>query len=305
METSPEKKAFLLSILEIRSFASEVLLLPDNDSYKNYVELEREFVVWNVIATPEFSMQPIQWCFLIVGCLPYRGYFAKADAMQYAETLRSRNYDVYTGGVTAYSTLGWFDDPVLSTMLRGGLTRVARIMFHELAHQQIYIPDDTEFNEAFADTVARFGVAKWLKSLGKEADLLAFEQQLNREQEFTRFIAEFRDRFALLYQEDIPITDKRSKKQALFTRMYADYLSLRSGRDGYNDFDSWFRNEQNNARLATILTYRDLEPGFTALYKTVDGNIERFYKMVTLLGECNEDERRKFLQQASGIPECR
>lgn len=295
----------LREVLEIRRFASESLLLPDNDSYRNYVSLDREYVVWNVVAAPEFAVEPHRWCFLIVGCLPYRGYFDRAAALAFADGLRERNFDVFTGGVTAYSTLGWFADPVLSSMLARGRIQLARIIFHELAHQKIYLQDDTDFNEAFADTVARIGVRKWLRSRGEQEALVTFERQLQRERQFTALVEAYRDKFAALYAQPLSDSQKRLRKTRLHEAMQTAYQALQSEWDGHhNEYDTWFTGGPNNARMATILTYRDLEPGFSALYQTLDENLEAFYESVRKLGTCQVAERKRFLEQANGLPEC-
>jgi predicted aminopeptidase len=158
----PKLKATLARIETMRRFAVDELLLPHNDSYTSYVELDRPYVVWNVVATPEFSVDPERWCFPFAGCVAYRGYFDKAAADRFAAKLAADGLDVHGGGSTAYSTLGYFDDPVLSTMVAGGEQYVASLLFHELAHQQLYIKGDSEFSEAFAMVVEEVGTERWL-----------------------------------------------------------------------------------------------------------------------------------------------
>ena len=153
--TDPVLKARLEKALLIRRFAVRQLGLPDNASYKNYAALSRPFVLWNVVATPELSLRPIQWCFPIAGCVSYRGYYSKQDALAYAAELRAEGDDVQVGGVPAYSTLGWFSDPLLSTFINYSDAELARMVFHELAHQVVYVPGDSQFNEAFATSVGR------------------------------------------------------------------------------------------------------------------------------------------------------
>ena len=170
-KATPELKKRLESVRAAREFAARELGLPNNKSYTSYVDLKREYVVWSVVATPEFSVAPREWCFPIVGCVEYRGYFKEAKAEEFAATLRTQGFDAMVGGVPAYSTLGKFNDPILSTMLGYGDDELASILFHELSHQVVYIPDDSSFNEAFAVTVEREGLARWLKYRGREADL--------------------------------------------------------------------------------------------------------------------------------------
>jgi len=298
-----ETEARLQEILDIREYASKELLLPDNDSYKTYAELGREYVVWNVIAAPEFSMQPQVWCFPIVGCLPYRGYFSRETALKYARELELQGNDVYVGGVSAYSTLGWFDDPVLDTMLKHGMTWAARIIFHELAHQKMYIRDDAELNEAFADTVATIGVQKWLKATRQNVEYEHFNALLAREKQFYALISEFRDRYRTLYAEDQPVALKRLAKAALFEDMRRAYLSIQASWGGYDEYRSWFNDGPNNARMATIITYKELEPGLSALYQATGGNLQEFYRIVQALARYEPEERRKVLNQAeTGTP---
>lgn len=294
----------LLQVLQIRDFASETLLLPDNGSYRTYADLGRPYSVWNVIASPEFSLEPVQWCFLIVGCLPYRGYFSKQHAIRYAEKLRSQGYDVHVGGVSAYSTLGWFDDPLLNTMLRDDMTHTASVIFHELAHQKIYIKNDTHFNEAFADSIALIGVRHWLRSiLGLDA-LLQFEQSQARENEFVQLILTYRSELESLYRRHLSAQKKRQEKSAVFNRMASDYWKIRSGWGEHGDYDAWFSNGVNNAKLSAILTYRDLIADFMALFIAEGNDLQRLYARVKQLGQCDKTDRRKRLKAGLNAQDC-
>ncbi|MGB1801380.1 MAG: aminopeptidase, partial [Gammaproteobacteria bacterium] len=178
----------LNTVLELREFSVKELGLPNNDSYTSFADLERDYVIWNIFANPEFSLQPLSWCYFIVGCLSYRGYFSKEDAEQYEIQLKQQGYDTYLGGVAAYSTLGWFDDPVLNSMLRWNENYLATVMFHELAHQQVYIKNDTELNESYADAVAHIGVTRWLKKKTDNKYLLKYEQAQQQEKVFIDLI---------------------------------------------------------------------------------------------------------------------
>ncbi len=200
---STQLREKLIRTLEIRDFATNELRLPDNDSYRFYANLARKYVVWNLIATPEFSLEPVEWCFLIVGCLPYRGYFSKKKAILFADKLRAKGYDVHIGGVTAYSTLGWFDDPVLNTMLQHDKTHLAKVIFHELAHQKIYIKDDANFNEAFADSIALIGVRRWLDAKFTADELHQFEQSQKRENEFIQLVITYKNKLDALYNSNL------------------------------------------------------------------------------------------------------
>ncbi|HEY4732075.1 MAG TPA: aminopeptidase [Gammaproteobacteria bacterium] len=300
LDTTPkESKKQLKAVLEIRKFASEILHLPDNNSYKSFTELKRDYVVWNVFAAAEFSTDLLTWCFPITGCLPYRGYFGRNDALDYARQLESEGHDVHVGGVSAYSTLGWFADPVLDTMLGHGMTWAARIIFHELAHQKLYIQNDTELNEAFADTVAMIGVRMWLQSNSQDAEYESFREQLVREADFHALVTEFRERYKVLYAQDMPDDEKRRRKEELHRDMYRKYHLLKEFKWGKNtEYDTWFGDNPNNARIGTITTYRDLAPQLEDLYLANGGDIQKFYETMQTLSVCTRDERRKFLADA-------
>ena len=283
--------------LKIRAFASEQLLLPSNDSYKNYVELDRKYVVWNVIATPEFSLAPVQSCFVFVGCLSYRGYFSKQDAQSYARKLKLEGKDTYVSGVTAYSTLGWFDDPVLSTMLKSDSIFLAKVIFHELAHQKTYLTDDTEFNEAFADSIATIGVKRWLESNNEYNLLQQYQQKQQRESEFLQLVDKFREQLEILYLSNGTEVELRRGKSTLFNMMDEEYRQIRTKWGKHKDYDNWFNDGVNNAKLAIVLTYRDLVSDFLKLFKSENENLANFYLKVSELADCAGEDRRKFLVQ--------
>ena len=230
--TPPELRARLARALEIREFATRELALPDNGSYRAYADLGRPYAVWNVFAAPEFSVEPRRSCFPVVGCVSYRGYYAQADADAYAAGLRAEGYDVFVYGVPAYSTLGWFDDPVLNTFVRYPDAELARLVFHELAHQLVYVQGDTMFNESFAVAVEEEGVRRWLARHGDEAGRAAYATMRARRAEFVRLVLDYRARLEALYRE--PLTDeaKRAGKARLLGEMEADYRALKAQRWG-------------------------------------------------------------------------
>lgn len=281
--------------IKIREYASDVLFLPANDSYSSYVDLERRYVLWNVVATPEFSLVPLKWCYLIVGCLTYRGYFSKDDATTYAAQLKLEGYDIHIAGVTAYSTLGWFDDPVINTMLQYDITFLAKVIFHELAHQLIYFTDDTEFNEAFADTVAEYGVRHWLidENLNNKAE--DFEQSLKREKEFNQLVLKYKLELENLYQTPQGKNKLLLKKQTIFQDMKSDYEKLRISWNGPDDYKTWFNSGLNNAKLALVLTYKDLVPDFFEILNNENYDLKQFYQAISQLEDCNKTERRQYL----------
>ena len=303
-ETDPRLLEQIRQVVEIREFASRRLGLPDNNAYRSYTRLDRPYVVWNVIATPEFSLQPVQWCFLIVGCLPYRGYFDRDTAVRFADRLKTRGYDVHSGGVSAYSTLGWFDDPVLSTMLNRGITDSARIIFHELAHQHIYIKNDTDFNEAFAESVAQIGVNLWLSANGNGEERARYERDQRHEQEFFRLVLAYKTRLTELYRSALSADEKRGRKSAIFKQMTQDYYAIRSAWGADHSYDNWFDEGLNNARLATVLTYRDLVPAFMALYQASGRDLSSFYRRVGELARCPPSRRKHYLEAGLAPLDC-
>ena len=285
----------LLQAKQIRKYASDVLHLPDNNSYRSYADLGRKYVLWNVVATPEFSLEPLKWCYLIVGCLSYRGYFSRDDAIRFAKSLKRDGYDVDVAGVAAYSTLGWFADPVVNTMLQYDTTYMARVIFHELAHQLIYFANDTEFNEAFADTVSEYGVRRWLQDENMVNETAKFERDLAREHDFNQLVMKYKAILERLYRSNRDKNDLRRQKQKVFANMQADYEKIRSSWNGSRDYQEWFDSGLNNAKLALVLTYQDLVPGFFRVLARDDYDLPRFYQAITRLKHCNKAARRRYL----------
>ena len=296
-KTSPELREKLQTLMDARQFASEQLLLPDNDSYSTYVETGRKAVTWNVVAAEEFSLQARTWCFPVAGCVSYRGYFDRADADEYAAELAQENHDVAVGGASAYSTLGWFDDPVLDTMLRGGDVRYVGTLFHELAHQVLYVKDDSKFNEAFATFVEQIGVRAWLRHRGEAERIAAYDDSQLRVEGFVGLLKHTRDTLQDLYARDLGEDAMRKAKQAVFEQMRADYKTLKLSWDGYAGYDNWFKSELNNARLVAVSTYRRNVPAFTALYGEAGEDMATFYSLAKNLSELGYKERQQRLQE--------
>src|SRR5579863_5315121 len=213
--SSEQLKARLRVVQDARDFAVSDLGLPDNRSYRSYSDLKRPYVVWNVVAAPEFSVQPQRWCFPFTGCLSYRGYFRERDARKMAAALAARGNDVMVGGVTAYSTLGHFADPVLNTMLRYGDLELVSTLFHELAHQLIYIRNDTVFNESFAVSVEQEGLRRWLAARGRSLELQHFLEQRQAEQQVIHAFASGRAQLDSLYHEPLTVERMRQRKHEL------------------------------------------------------------------------------------------
>ena len=288
-----------IAVLAMREFAEDSLHLPVNDNYLTYVNVNREHVVWNVFAAPEFSVNPINWCYPIAGCVSYRGYFSETAALSYADDLANRNFDVYTGGVDAYSTLGWFDDSLLSTVSDRADYQLAALIFHELAHQVVYVPDDTTFNESFATAVERAGLRRWLMTTDNTELLAEVETDRVRQEQFVALIAGFRDRLDALYQEAIDSDLKRERKSMLQHELRADYEMLKQQWNGYNGYDNWFAGSLNNAQVSTVSSYNDLVPHFECMLASVDGDFQMFYTEVGRIAAL-EAEARDLLIDPTG-----
>jgi predicted aminopeptidase len=298
-ELDPELRARLEQSQGMRSFAIHELGLPDNSSYRSYVALDRPYVVWNVFAAPALSLEPERWCFPVAGCVAYRGYFAEADARAYAAELQAEGLDVFVGGAIAYSTLGWFDDPLLSSMLERGELALAGLIFHELAHQRLYVEDDTAFNEAFASAVEQVGVRRWLlrEAPERSADYAAF---LARRMQFEQLLAETRARLAAIYANPaLDAAAKHAAKAAELDALGGRYAALRASWDGWPGYDAWFAEPVNNARLAAIALYRAQVPDFERWLAACGGDLERFYAAVDALAELDAPQRAARLRGAA------
>lgn len=296
-QTPAALRAKLQTALAIREFASRELGLPDNASYRRYADLERPFAVWNVVAAPEFSTTALQSCFPVAGCVSYRGFFAREDAERHAAGLKAAGSDVHVYGVPAYSTLGWFDDPLLSTFIRYPDTELARLVFHELAHQLIYARDDTTFNESFAVAVEEAGVRRWLAAAGREAELAGFADAQRRKTEFIALIDAARRRLERLYASGIAPEAMRERKRAEFDALTRYYAELKRSWGGFAGYDR-FIETPNNALLASMAAYTQDLPAFERLLEREGGDLARFYARVKELAALGKDERGRRLAAA-------
>jgi predicted aminopeptidase len=295
---TPEKlKQKLKLVLDIRMFAKDKLFLPAKDQYLSFVDLERPYVVYNIFATPEFSFSPKTWCYPIIGCAVYRGYFSKKDAFDYAAQLRAKGYDVYIGGVVAYSTLGWFNDPVLSTFINLNDIKLAALIFHELSHHLLYVSDDTTFNESFATAVERESLRRWLMAKDRPIAYGEYMKAYRRQQQFIQLVLKYRKKLELLYARDLPVLEKRHDKAVEFENLKADYRLLKKQWGGYSGYDGWFNQKMNNAQLLTVATYNDLVPAFLNLLKSCNDDLKTFYKKCRELSKKPKKERRAYLDQ--------
>lgn len=298
----------------IRDFAVAELHLPDNPSYRRYADLQRRSVVWNVVATPELSLQLQQWCFPVAGCVGYRGYYAEADAQAFAQPLRAQGLDVSVYGVPAYSTLGWLNwlggDPLLNTFVNYPEGELARIVFHELAHQVVYVNDDTLFNESFASFVEQQGAQRWLAERASDAARVDYQRFDARRREFRALAQRTRDALRQLYGEAPPassVGDRhgqpsvraddgtlRAGKAQILEAFRADYRALREAWGGWAGYDAWVA-QAGNASFAVQGAYEELVPGFAALFEREGRDWRRFYDAVRVLARQPRDERRAVL----------
>lgn len=255
---------------QARRFASVELKLPDNGSYTDYADVGRPWVIRNLFAAAEFSLAPVEQCFPIAGCVAYRGYYDSARAEAEAARLQAQGYETFIGDVPAYSTLGWFDDPVLNTMLRWDNDQLVGTIFHELAHQQVYLPGDTTFNESFASFVEREGLRRWQRAQGLPE---AGSPHRVRDEQFVVLMLGLRERLQAIYDSDAADADKRSAKRAAIETMRTDYRRLRDDRwQGYAGYDDWVMADINNAKLLPFGLYNGLVPAFARLYAEAGGD---------------------------------
>jgi predicted aminopeptidase len=261
---------------EARAFAVQDLGLGRGDSFRRYAELDRPYALWNVVATPEFSLRPLRWCFPVAGCVAYRGYFSQSSAQALAFKLTAGGDDATVDGVGTFSTLGHFPDPVLSTMLHWQETRLVGTIFHELAHERLYVSGDSEFNEAFASVVEDAGVRRWLAARGEARLLATFEASRRREAEFVALLREARARLDRIYRDGAPPAEMRVEKFREFGRLKFAYSQLRATWGGYAGYDRWFARPLNNANLVSVATYEDCVPGLEEELAAA-GSLTAFY----------------------------
>jgi len=294
--TPPETRRQIELVRRLRDFASQELALPDNRSYRTYADLERSFVVWDVFAAPELSLEPMQWCFIVAGCVSYRGYFARDKAEQFAAKLKQKGYDVYVGGVPAYSTLGWFNDPLLNTFIHRSEAELAGLLFHELAHQKIHVSGDSAFNESFATVIELEGVKRWFQQSGSAKEAEAYRQKIKRREEFAALVLKHRARLKEIYASDLSAAKKRFAKTRVFGELRNDYATLKADWGGYTVFDNWFAQDLNNAHLIAIGLYTQYVAAFQALLAQHGGDLKTFYRAAHELAQQPKPERDAVLQ---------
>jgi predicted aminopeptidase len=301
-------------LTNLLAFARSDLKLPVDNQYRKYVDVHRPFVVWNVEAAPEFSLEPKSWWYPLVGSMEYRGYFSETDARKYADHLRANGYDVFLGGVEAYSTLGWFKDPVLNTFVFDSDADLAELIFHELGHQQLFVRGDENFNEAFATCVGQEGARRWLRAKGDRAAMDDYEAELGRTVQFANLIAAARKKLMALYGDEVtedgrvqaidknravPAEQLRREKQRILDELQRDYASLKAQWGGNSDYDHWF-TKVNNAKLNSVAAYYDLVPGFNRILAGNGGDLSRFFQATERLSHRPKKERDHLLMTKSG-----
>ena len=315
-QTSAQTREALSAVLAIRRFAVDELALPDNSSYATYVDLEpddagpernndagpertndgrgRNITVWNVVAADEFSIDPRTWCFPFAGCVSYRGYFNESAARRYAARLEADGLDVLIGGASAFSTLGYFADPVVSTMIAGPEYQLVETLVHELAHQKFYLRGDSDLNEAFATAVAEYGTLRWLMQSGDADGMEAYREQVLSRKQFAELIGRQRERLRAVYAGPDSADAMRRAKETAFETLRAEYDALRRSGDGVGNYDAWFSRPLNNAHIASVATYEYWVPGLRWLLEA--NGLDAFYEEVEALGGLDPDERRLRLQ---------
>lgn len=304
VETPEKLKSKLALTQKIRTFAVDELKLPDNASYKRYADLKRKAVVWNVVAAPTLSLKLKTWCFPVAGCVGYRGYFSEAEAKLEAEDLKKQDFDVSVYGVPAYSTLGWSNwaggDPLLSTFIGYPEGELARIIFHELAHQVVYVADDTSFNESFATAVERLGGARWLAKYGSEATKAEYEVYDGRRKQFKALTQATRRKLTGIYVVNSNIVGDLNvsiaMKNIAIEEFKSQYEILKTNWNGYAGYDNWVK-QANNAAFGALAAYDDGVPHFEALFEQQGGDWLKFYAAVQKLASMSKEARHTALKQ--------
>ena len=278
-----------------RDFAVRELGLPDNRSYRLYADVQRPYVVWNVFAAPELSLELKTQCFPVAGCVPYRGYFAKDAADAHAAELRKSGDDVSVGGVPAYSTLGWFDDPLLNTFIRFPELEIARLIFHELAHQVAYVKDDASFNESYAVAVEEEGMRRWIKGNATPEQVTRFEAYRQRQQELIALLMRGRERLGAAYASGADVAAQRRAKAVAIDALKADYAQRKAAwnlsQAEQRSYDEWFYRDLNNARLGSVAVYTQHVAAFARVIAQSGGDMQTFHARVKELAELPRTER--------------
>lgn len=295
-DTDPMLREKLTLVQDARAFARRELLLDSGNSYTSYTQLDRPYVVWNVVANAEFSMNPQRWCFPIAGCISYRGYFNEQDARHFANRLETQGFDTWVGGVEAYSTLGWFDDPVISTFTNRSEVSLAGLIFHELAHRTLYVTDDSSFNESFATAIEQEGIRRWLTRNGKSDRWDTYLRYDAYQQDFIALVQQQRAKREALYASKLSVDEMRSQKSLLVDDFRKQYRQLRDVKwQGYNAYDHWMSGSLNNAQLNTVSTYNAYVPALRNLMLQCSQSMRCFHARARELAKQDSTQRMQSL----------
>ena len=293
--TAADLRARLLLVQEMRRFSVERLDLPDNGSYSSYVQLQRPYVVQNLFAATEFSTRLHQWCYPVIGCASYRGYHDASRMLQYADELKAQGFEVHIGRVPAYSTLGWFDDPVLSSFIDWPEYRLAGLLFHELTHQRIYIDDDTTFNESLASAVQQVGTELWLRS-NKDTDGM---QKLSRWQSYSKeviaLIESTRNSLTAIYASELDEAQMRERKSRQLEAARDQHAHIADRHGIKNGFNAWFSADLNNAKIGSVSAYNSRTTAFVQMLRANGNDFAAFYSYVEQLARLDRAARDRCL----------
>ena len=295
-QTDAKLKERLKLVKEIRAFAFSQLALPESGSYTDYAQLDHPYALQNLFAAPEFSTKLVSWCYPIAGCTSYRGFYEQQRLDDFVEKMKADSNETHITRVPAYSTLGWFDDPVLSSFINWPDHRLAGLIFHELTHQRIYIDDDTRFNESLASAVQQVGIRLWLESHGQQQKLERFDRGLTYRKDVVALIESSRNRLKEIYRQQQPEGWKRDEKHKVFEQMREEYEVISRRHDYRDGFARWMTTDLNNAKLASVSTYNALIPVFVSMINAFDRDFERFFDYVEKIGELNKEQRDLCLQ---------
>ena len=293
-QTPPKLVKQLQTIQQIRQFAAS-LHLPIKGQYDTYVDIKRSYAMWSVAATPELSLSSKTWCYWGVGCLGYRSFFEESLAQQFEVHLKEQGYDTHLSRVTAYSTLGWFRDSVLSSFVYKPEAELAELLFHELAHQVVYAKDDPVFNESFAEVVAEEGLKRYLVGRSEGLERIALRKQ--RQQQFAELVLDYRQQLHKVYLSTLSAAEKRVAKQQLFLALQHSYQQLKIEQwQGFTGYDTWFLS-LSNAKLNSVAVYNSLIPALSALLVSVNLDLVRFYEQCRQLATLPRQQRHQILQK--------
>ena len=297
---TPDELARQLNLVsKILTFAGRELDLDAEGSYQSYVDTKRNVLVWNVIAAPEFSLTAKRWCFAVAGCVPYRGYFSREKADKLAQDLTGKSLDVTISPASAYSTLGWFDDPVLNTMLRRNDAQLVAYLFHELAHKTFYLRGDTAFNEGFARFVEQYGVLIWLENHQQLDEAVQWHAARNAASDFNQLVLRYRQQLTALYTSTAGEQRMRQDKQIILAELRSDYDQMVDHNwNGENYFSAWFNTPLNNAKIALMNSYEGGHCAFSDLMAQAENNMNKFHSLVQIQAKLSDTSRSAWLNQS-------